>query len=169
MREAVRALMRKEISCQVFPMLDTSFKKKDLEDAKDPHIRVRASYLPKNWECLEALGLLETVDGDHEIFPGIHVRLAPGHIEALQNVVIEGGGKKLLYLADLIPTSRHIQPAWIMGYDLDVVTCVDEKIKVLNEVCNSGTVLVFEHDPDVPAGTVSQDAKGKYIVTPVAV
>lgn len=57
------------------------------------------------------------------------MRLAPGHIEALQNVVIEGGGKKLLYLADLIPTSRHIQPAWIMGYDLDVVTCVDEKSK----------------------------------------
>lgn len=152
-----------------FPNARYIVQKKDLEDAKNPHIRVRASYLPKNWECLEELGLLETVEGDHEIFPGIRVRLAPGHIEALQNVVIEGEEGKLIYLADLIPTSRHIQPAWIMGYDLDVVTCVDEKIKVLNEVCDSGTVLIFEHDPDVPAGIVSRDTKGKYIVTPVAV
>jgi glyoxylase-like metal-dependent hydrolase (beta-lactamase superfamily II) len=150
-----------------FPNARYIVQKKDLEDAKNPHIRVRASYLPKNWECLEALGILETVDGNQEIFPGISVRLAPGHIEALQNIVIEGDGKKILYLADLIPTSRHIQPAWVMGYDLDVVTCVDEKIKVLKEVCDSGTIVVFEHDPDLPAGTITRDTKGKYHVTRV--
>jgi hypothetical protein len=56
-----------------------------------------------------------------------------------------------------------------MGYDLDVVTCVNERQKLLEEVAGSGTVCVFEHDPDFPAGTVSRDAKGKYIVAPVQV
>ncbi|MCC6513971.1 MAG: MBL fold metallo-hydrolase, partial [Geothrix sp.] len=64
--------------------------------------------------------------------------------------------------------ARHIQPAWVMGYDLDVVTCVDERQKVLAEVTGNGTVCVFEHDPDIPAGTVSRDAKGKYLVAPLA-
>jgi len=101
---------------------------------------VKASYRPKNWEPLEAASRLDTVDGPTELLPGISVRLAPGHIKGLQNVVVEGGGKRLLYLADLIPTARHIQPAWVMGYDLDVVTCVDERQKVLDEVAGQGAV-----------------------------
>jgi len=140
----------------------------DLQDARRPHLRVRASYLPANWEPLEAAGLLDTVEGTVELLPGITVRLAPGHIKGLQNVVVEGGGRKLVFLADLIPTARHIQPAWVMGYDLDVVACVDERLKVLEEVSGTGTVCVFEHDPDIPAGTVDRDARGKYVVTPVS-
>jgi glyoxylase-like metal-dependent hydrolase (beta-lactamase superfamily II) len=141
---------------------------RDLEDAKHPHLRVKASYLPQNWEPLEAEGLLDTVQGTGELLPGISVRLAPGHIEGLQNVVIEGGGRRLVYLADLIPTARHIQPAWCMGYDLDVVTCVNERQKLLDETAGTGTICVFEHDPEIPAGTVGCDAKGKYLVMPVS-
>ena len=152
-----------------FPNARYLVQAQDLADARAPHLRVKASYLPKNWEPLEAAGLLDTVEGPAEILPGISVRLAPGHIEGLQNVVIEGGGRKLVYLADLIPTARHIQPAWCMGYDLDVVTCVNERQKVLDEVTGTDTVCVFEHDSDISAGTVSQDAKGRYVVTPVSV
>lgn len=151
-----------------FPNARYVVQAKDLADARHPHLRVKASYLPQNWEPLEAAGLLETVDGIAELLPGISVRPAPGHIEGLQNVVIEGGGKRLVYLADLIPTARHIQPAWVMGYDLDVVTCVNERQKLLAEVTGTDTILVFEHDPEIPAGTVSRDAKGKYLVAPVS-
>ncbi len=152
-----------------FPNARYVVQARDLADARRPHLRVKASYLPQNWEPLEAAGLLDTVDGTAELLPGVSVRPAPGHIAGLQNVVVEGGGKRLVYLADLIPTARHIQPAWVMGYDLDVVTCVDERQKVLDEVAGTDTVCVFEHDPDIPAGTVSRDPKGKYLVTPVQV
>ena len=152
-----------------FPNARYVVQAQDLADARRPHLRVKASYLPQNWEPLEAAGLLDTVDGATELLPGISVRPAPGHIAGLQNVVVEGDGKRLVYLADLIPTARHIQPAWVMGYDLDVVTCVDERQKVLDEVAGTDTVCVFEHDPDIPAGTVSRDPKGKYLVTPVQI
>jgi glyoxylase-like metal-dependent hydrolase (beta-lactamase superfamily II) len=150
-----------------FPNARYVVQARDLADARQPHLRVKASYLPQNWEPLEAAGLLETVEGVTELLPGISVRPAPGHIEGLQNVVVEGGGKRLVYLADLIPTARHIQPAWCMGYDLDVVTCVNERQKVLDEVAGTDTVCVFEHDPEIPAGTVSRDPKGRYLVAPV--
>jgi glyoxylase-like metal-dependent hydrolase (beta-lactamase superfamily II) len=152
-----------------FPNARYVVQARDLADARHPHLRVKASYLPQNWEPLEAAGILDTVEGAAELLPGISVRLAPGHIQGLQNVVIEGGGQRLIYLADLIPTARHIQPAWVMGYDLDVVTCVNERQKVLEEVTGTHTILVFEHDPEIPAGTVSQDAKGRYTVTSVTV
>ncbi len=152
-----------------FPNARYVVQRQDLADAKHPHMRVKASYLAKNWEPLEQAGLLDVVDGHAEILPGITVDLAPGHIEGLQTVTIQGGGRKLVYLADLIPTARHIQPAWVMGYDLDVVACVDNRVKLLNEVTGQGTILVFEHDPEVLAGTVTRDAKGKYVVEPVAV
>jgi glyoxylase-like metal-dependent hydrolase (beta-lactamase superfamily II) len=84
-------------------------------------------------------------------------------------VEVAGDGGRLVYCADLFPTSHHIQPAWVMGYDLDVVTCVDERQKLLEEVTGTDTVCVFEHDPDIPAGTVGRDAKGKYVVSPVSV
>jgi glyoxylase-like metal-dependent hydrolase (beta-lactamase superfamily II) len=152
-----------------FPNARYLVQKRDLEDAKHPHLRVKASYLSKNWEALEAAGLLETVDGNIEILPGISVRLVPGHIEGLQAVIIESDSKKLMYIADLIPTARHIQPAWVMGYDLDVVTCVNERQRLLSEISGTDAILVFEHDPEIPSGTVSQDSKGRYVVTPVAV
>ncbi len=152
-----------------FPNARYIVQKKDLDDAKHPHLRVKASYLAKNWEPLEAAGLLETVEGNVEILPGISVRMVPGHIEGLQAVVIEAGSRKLMYIADLIPTARHIQPAWVMGYDLDVVTCVNVRQQLLSEVTNTDTILVFEHDPELPSGIVSQDSKGRYVVTPVAV
>ena len=150
-----------------FPNARYLVQARDLADAKHPHLRVKASYLPQNWEPLEALGLLDTVDGAAEILPGLSVRLAPGHIAGLQNILVEGSGQRLIFLADLIPTARHIQPAWCMGYDLDVVTCVNERQKVLDEVTGTGTICVFEHDPEIPAGTVSRDAKGRYLVTAV--
>ena len=142
--------------------------KEDLESARHPHLRERASYFPKNWEPLEAAGQLHTLEGPGELLPGISVRCVPGHTSGLHAVVVEGGGRKLIFLADLIPTSQHIQPAWVMGYDLDVKTCVDQRLQLLEEVAGTDTILVFEHDPSVPAGTVSLNAKGKYQVTPVA-
>lgn len=150
-----------------FPNAHYAVQARDLENARSGFIRERASYLPYNWEPLQEAGILDLLDGPGELLPGISVRTVPGHTPGLQAVVVEGGGRRLIYLADLIPTSHHVQPAWVMGYDLDVVTCVAERQRLLEEVTGTDTVLVFEHDPVVKAGTVSRDAKGKYQVTPV--
>ena len=50
-----------------------------------------------------------------------------------------------------------------------VLRQLNERQKLLDEVTGSGAICVFEHDPDIPAGTVGRDAKGKYLVTPVQV
>ena len=151
-----------------FPNARYLLQQRDLDNARRPPLREKASYFHRNWEPLEAAGILDTIQGPTRILPGLSVRPVPGHTPGLQAVVVEGCGRRLVYSADLIPTTHHIQPAWVMGYDLDVVTCVEQRLKLLDEVTGTGDLLVFEHDPDVPAGTVDRDAKGKYVVTPVS-
>jgi glyoxylase-like metal-dependent hydrolase (beta-lactamase superfamily II) len=151
-----------------FPNARYLVQRRDLDNARQPNLRERASYLPVNWEPLEAAGILDTVQGPAEILPGISVRPVPGHTPGLQAVVVQGEGRRLIFMADLIPTSHHLRPAWVMGYDLDVLTCVEQRLKLLDEVAGTGDVLVFEHDPVVKAATVARDARGHYSLTPVA-
>lgn len=151
-----------------FPNARYVLQQRDLDNARAPSPRERASYLAWNWEPLAQAGRLDLVQGACELLPGLRVRPAPGHTPGLQAVEVTGAEGRLVYCADLFPTSHHIQPAWVMGYDLDVVTCVAERQRLLDEVTGTGTVLVFEHDPVVAAGTVDRDAKGRYRVTPVA-
>jgi len=49
-----------------------------------------------------------------------------------------------------------------------VVACVNERMKLLEEVTGTDTICVFEQDPDIPAGTVGRDAKGRYAVAPIS-
>jgi glyoxylase-like metal-dependent hydrolase (beta-lactamase superfamily II) len=149
-----------------FPRARYVVQQRDLDNARSAHLRERASYLPANWEPLEAAGVLDTIRGPQEILPGLSLLPMPGHTPGLQAVLVHGG-RKLIYPTDTFPTSHHIQPAWVCGYDLDVTTCVRERIKLLDQFAGTDGIIVFYHDPAVPAGTVGRDAKGRYVVTPV--
>jgi len=41
----------------------------------------------------------------------------PGHVPYHQSILIESGGEKACFVADLVPTSTHLPLPWIMGYD----------------------------------------------------
>jgi glyoxylase-like metal-dependent hydrolase (beta-lactamase superfamily II) len=92
----------------------------------------------------------------------------PGHNQGNQGVMVLGADRKLIYSGDLIPTHHHLQPTYVMGYDLDVNTCVEHRIRLLDEICETQDLLAFDHDPDIPAGMVRRDAKGRYVLEPVA-
>ncbi len=150
-----------------FPGARHIVQRQELEDARNPPLRSRASYLPYNWEPLLDAGLLETVDGEGDVLPGVRVRPLPGHNRGNQGVMVVGPDRKLIYGGDLIPTRHHLQPTWVMGYDLDVNTCVEQRIRLLDEICDTEDLLAFDHDPEVPAGRVRRDAKGRYLLEPV--
>lgn len=150
-----------------FPKARHVVQLQELEDARNPPLRSKASYLRCNWEPLSEAGLLETVDGEGDVLPGVRVRPMPGHNQGNQGVMVVGGDRKLIYSGDLIPTRHHLQPTWVMGYDLDVNTCVEHRIRLLDEICGTQDILAFDHDPDIPAGMVRKDAKGRYVLEPV--
>ena len=85
------------------------------EDATHPHERNRASYLLDNYVPLADAGVLQLVDDDQTIMPGVRVRRTGGHTMHHQMVVIESAGKAAFFVADLMPTPAHLGAAWIVG------------------------------------------------------
>jgi glyoxylase-like metal-dependent hydrolase (beta-lactamase superfamily II) len=123
----------------------------ELEHAMNPTERDRASYFPDNFAPISKEGLWDLVDGDSEILPGISVACIPGHTANMQAVLISGGGKTLAYVADLFPTRHHIPLPWIMAYDLYPLQALETKRQWIRYILNDEWIVVFGHDPDVPA------------------
>jgi len=128
--------------------------------AQHPTERDRASFFLDDFVPLEREGVLEFLDGEGELFPGISLRLFHGHTRALQCPVIRGDGKTLLFCADLIPMASHVQLPWIMGYDLRPLETLEEKRVVLQSAADEEWILFLEHDPVVEGLTVRHGAKG---------
>jgi glyoxylase-like metal-dependent hydrolase (beta-lactamase superfamily II) len=101
-----------------FPRAQYVVRRGEWEDATHPHERNRASYLAENFVPLMQAGVLQLVDDDATIMPGVKVRRSGGHTMHHQVVMIESGGRTAVFAADMIPTTAHVDNAWLMGYDL---------------------------------------------------
>lgn len=134
--------------------------RRNLEWARDPNEKDRASYLHENWVALEEAGVLRLTDGPGEWLPGIELLLSEGHTRGMQLPLVRGPEGALLYCADLIPTAAHVPVPWHMGYDLYPVTVMEEKRAILERAVAEGWTLFFEHDPHGPAATVARTNKG---------
>jgi glyoxylase-like metal-dependent hydrolase (beta-lactamase superfamily II) len=131
------------------------------EWAMQPSDKDRASFLPDNYLPLRDAGLLSFLDGETELFEGVHSEIINGHTFAQQMLRIDGGeGATLLYAADLIPMSAHIPAPWIMSYDLQPLVTLAEKHRVLDRAAREGDILLFEHDAATEAATIIKTDKG---------
>lgn len=139
--------------------------KEQLAWARNPTDKDRASFMPENWEPVVERNLLEELDGDGEIFPGIELRTVNGHTRAMQLVVVHGDGSNggpggLIYCADLIPTSAHLAFPYIMGYDNFPLTTLEEKKRFVPEAYERKWLLCFEHDAFTEAVTLQTGKRG---------
>ena len=144
-----------------FPNATYLVSRQEYEDANHPNERTVATYMPHNWKPLEERGLLQKVDEDQEIVPGVTLVSTPGHTAGHQSVKVESEGKILFYLADLCPTSAHVALPWIMGFDLFPLTTLEVRKRIYAQAVDEEWLLFFEHDPVSPLGRLSQE-NGKY-------
>ena len=122
-------------------------------DAVRPHERSRSSYLARNFLPIEEAGLLDLVEGETEILPGITLLPTPGHTAHHQSLLIDlPGGRKLFYPADLIPTSSHLPLPWIMSYDLEPLRTLETKRAVMARAREKNWLWFFEHEREQPYG-----------------
>jgi methylmalonyl-CoA epimerase len=142
-----------------FPRARYVIRRGEWEDATHPHERNRASYRADNFVPLMDAGVVEFVDEDQTIMPGVRVRRTGGHAPNHQIVTIESGGRHAAFVADLIPTAAHVQPAWIMGYDLFPMETLAVKKAFLEEAAARQTLVFLEHDPGIAAGYVSGESR----------
>lgn len=138
------------------------------EDATHPHERNRASYLQENFVPLKTAGVLDLVAEDSTIVPGVRVVRTGGHTMHHQIVMIESGSRTAVFIADLIPTTAHVDEPWIMGYDLYPMDTLAFKRALVREAIDREYLIFFEHDPVIVAGYIREKDGRKY-VEPVTV
>ncbi len=151
-----------------FPNACYVLQKGELEHAKRPNERDRASYFVDNFAPVEAAGQFWLIEGDREVAPGVEVMRVPGHNLDMQCVKISGGGKTAFLFVDLVPTTAHIPFPWIMGYDLYPMTTLENKRKLIPQAAREGWLCLFSHDPHVRAAYL-REQDGKYTAEPVQV
>jgi glyoxylase-like metal-dependent hydrolase (beta-lactamase superfamily II) len=151
-----------------FPNARYEVQRGEFEHAMQPNERDQASYFPENYAPLEAAGLLELLDGDKVIAPGVELVVVPGHTAHMQCVKLTGGGKTAFFFADLIPTTAHLPLAWIMGYDLYPMTTLEQKKKWIPEVIHEGWLALFGHDPEIPAAYL-RERDGRFEAEPARI
>jgi len=133
------------------------------QDATHPHERNRASYLQDDFVPLQAAGVVDFYEGDEEIRPGVRVVRTGGHTGQHQIVFVESAGRTAVFVADLIPTTAHIQDPWIMGYDLFPMETLAFKKRFIREAIEREYLIVFEHDPHVAAGYIREQDGHRYV------
>jgi glyoxylase-like metal-dependent hydrolase (beta-lactamase superfamily II) len=150
-----------------FPRAEYVVQRKELVFADSGNERSRASYRPEDWRPLTEEGRVRLVDGDFDFGPRVRLVPAPGHTPGHQIVLVGVGARTLAFLADLVPTASHLPLAWGMGFDAEPLVAVETKRRVLPMAVREGWWVVFQHDCDIPLGSI-QDRNGRLSAEPVA-
>jgi glyoxylase-like metal-dependent hydrolase (beta-lactamase superfamily II) len=158
--------LHKERAVPAFPDAKYVVQAAEIAHAGNPTERDRASYFEENFLPMQESGQWQAIEGDGEILPGISAVGIPGHNADIQPINLSGGGKTIFFVADLFPTRHHVSLPWIMAYDLYPLQTLETKRKWLQTVVQENWIVVFGHDPDIPAATL-HERENKIALEPV--
>ncbi|MER5728849.1 MBL fold metallo-hydrolase [Streptomyces sp. NPDC002138] len=122
-------------------------------------------------DLLEAQGMSEqvaalaphvrTITDGEEIFPGVRVRITPGHTVGHAEYVITGGGRRLIAFGDAVHAPIQFEhPEWSAGFDHDPATTAENRRRLAAELAQPGTIGFGVHLADLVFGHVQQDGNG---------
>ncbi|MFJ1649443.1 MBL fold metallo-hydrolase [Streptomyces sp. NPDC088258] len=114
---------------------------KDLIDAMAPKVR--------------------TVADGQEIFPGVTVRLVPGHTPGHTAYVIAAGEQRLIAFGDAMHSPIQVRhPEWSAAPDHDTVQSADFRRRLVAELQEPGTIGFGVHFADMVFGHARHDGNG---------
>ncbi|MFF2194245.1 MBL fold metallo-hydrolase [Streptomyces sp. NPDC058157] len=118
-------------------------------DALDPRA---AQALAKN---------VRTIAHDEEVFPGVRVRIAPGHTAGHAEYVITGGGRRLIAFGDAMHSPLQAShPSWSSGFDHDLPATAGHRHRLAAELAEPDTIGFGVHFADVVFGRIGATADG---------
>jgi glyoxylase-like metal-dependent hydrolase (beta-lactamase superfamily II) len=136
--------------------------KQHWEWAVNPNEREKASFLKENILPIQESGQLKFIDTEDGIqfTNDFNVRFVSGHTDSMMLPLIGYKAKKILYMADLLPSIGHLPLPYVMAYDMFPLKTLNEKKIFLNEALENEYILYFEHDPVNECCTLQQTEKG---------
>jgi len=143
-----------------FPRARYYVQEGEMQHAHEQHERDRVSYMTDNYDSLINSGQMQLLRGDTEIAPGISVKVYPGHTRDLQAVILRSGGQGACYPSDLVCDTNHLEPMWVLGYDLYPLQTIDNKHRFYDVAIPENWLLVFTHDEKTPWAYLERGEKG---------
>jgi len=128
----------------------------------------KGGYRAEDVRTVEEAGLLEPYEGDEELLPGLVAHEAAGHSDGVSVITLneDGPGETAIFWADVVPTSHHVQPAYIMAYDLDVPRSYASRSRWLERAAAGSWLGLFYHDDHHAFGRVRREGR-RYAFEPV--
>ena len=144
-----------------FPRARHVVQKSEWDFALAPDPRSRAAYFEEDLLPVAEAGLLEVVDGEAEVLPGLWVRHTGGHTPGHQVIVFRASPDLACAVTgDLVALRPHLRVPWIPAADLDVLRSIEQKTRLLEEAARHRWLLVLGHETEQPAGYV--DGEGSW-------
>ena len=129
--------------------------------ATQPNAREKASFLKENILPIQESGQLQLLNPQEPSpFPPFDILYVDGHTDKMMLPVISYKEKKIVYVADLLPSVGHLPLPYVMGYDTRPLLTLQEKENFLKKAAAEQYVLYFEHDPEQECCTVQETEKG---------
>jgi glyoxylase-like metal-dependent hydrolase (beta-lactamase superfamily II) len=140
----------------------------EVEMARHADHARRASYRAEDVEPLLAAGLLEPFEGTFDVVPGLRAHVLGGHSDGVSVITVneDGPGQTAIFWSDVVPTTHHVQPAYIMAYDIDVVRSFEQRSEWLARAAEGGWIGLFFHDVDHAFGILSREGR-RYAFEPI--
>jgi glyoxylase-like metal-dependent hydrolase (beta-lactamase superfamily II) len=128
-----------------------------------PNHREKASFLSENILPIQQSGQLKFIDRTADLVSselGFDVLFVDGHTDSMMIPHIRYGGRTLVFMADLLPSTGHIPLPYVMGYDTRPLITLSEKASFLKEALKGDYVLFLEHDPVSECCSLVESEKG---------
>jgi len=131
--------------------------------AVDPNRREKASFLKENILPIKEQGQLHLIEEEGELYPNFEVQLYDGHTAGQVIPLITYKGKKIAFMADLIPSVANIPMPWIPAYDTRPLISLEDKKKFFKRAIKDNYTLFFQHDLYHECCTLEDSPKGAIV------
>ena len=149
-----------------FPKAKHLVQKVCLEESKEPSEIEKSFVNQDDFLPLIEKDLIEELDGESEIIPGIKTQITGGPSMGHQIVFIEWGSERIVYAGSIIPTRLHINPQHVAAYDVYPHETLEWKKKLIDMAVNDGWLLVFGNEVGHSAGYLSSNS-GNLAIQPI--
>ncbi len=106
--------------------------------------------------AVEQAGLLELVNEEREIVPGVIMIPAPGESRGHSVIRVDSNGERFFYLGDLFHHAAEIMNiGWVSpGRDVDAMKA--SRQLVIDQAVPTGAICIFSHEPFPAWGQIEQ-------------
>lgn len=144
-----------------FPNARTFAPEREVYFTHTPGHARAGSYRAEDLAAVEEAGLLETFEVETELLPGVRAYPLGGHSDGVSVITLNEReeGETAIFWADVCPTTHHIQPPYIMAYDIDVVRSFEVRSEWMTRAAEEGWLGLFYHDVDHAFGKLHRDGR----------